>query len=242
MQSITKQFAIDIGCDINALKNDIFVYGEPTNDMFYYHRSPAICILYKDNLFFRGNDQQLVDEFKHRFDGANNQWFFDVANIKKLMQFLDESGYEFTQWGTCMVPFKIEDSQDDQFKLFFDEEIKEFKGDNNFNECFVFEEQDPDRIGVAYMIDGKIVGMAGCNQNGKFAFEIGVNVLPEYRGQGIATKLIKKITYEIIKYSDGQGIPIAGTQFSHTKSINAVLRAGYEMGWTEIAIEKKSTV
>lgn len=239
MRKITEQFAIDLGCAEESLRHDVFVVGGPAKEAFYYHRTPVLAIIYQGKLYFRANDESLVAEVKSQYEGKDNQWFFDVGNIKKLMAFLAERGYEINQWGLLMTPTKIADVVDEHFQLFFDEEINQFAGQAGFSECFMFDEQDPDRIGVAYVVDGKIVGMAGCNQNGRYTFEIGMNVQPEFRGQGIATKLIQKLTYEIMKYSDGQGIPVVGTQFSHTASINAFLRAGYEVSWTEMGIGEK---
>lgn len=239
MHTITEQFALDIGCSIADLTTDVFCYGQPTKEMFSYHRFAGVALIYQGKLYVRANSAPLLAQLKKQYQGKNNQWFFELQNIQTFQAILAENGYSLNEWGTFLLPQKIVNKEDEAIKIFYEEDIKQFKNQKNFDQCFADSDEDPDKIGVAYQMNGKIIGMAGCNENGKYCYEIGMNILPHYRKQGLATKLIQKLTAEIRHGTNNTKIPVARTEFSHTDSINAFLNAGYKMGWTAISFVKK---
>ncbi|OFI48793.1 hypothetical protein BG261_05235 [Floricoccus tropicus] len=83
---------------------------------------------------------------------------------------------------------------EDDVKFLSKDDILNFKGNNDFKECFCFAEEYPDLLGAAILSNNKVVAMAGINQSGKYTLEIGISVLLEYQGKGYATKLVKSIT------------------------------------------------
>lgn len=238
MRTITEQFALDIGCLPTDLTTDTFCYGQPTKAMFSYHRFAGVAIVYQGKLYIRANNVSLVSQLKKQYQGKNNQWFFDLQNIQAFQAILIKNGYRLKEWGTFLLPQKIVNSEEEAFQFFYGDDIKQFRNQKDFDQCFMYSKEDPDKLGVAYQINNKIIGMAGCNENGKYYCEIGINILPNYRKQGLATKLIQKLTAEIMR-ADMDRIPVARTEFSHTESLNAFINAGYKLGWTAISFEKE---
>lgn len=62
------------------------------------------------------------------------------------------------------------------------------------------ESDKKDVLAVVGYIDGKIAGVAGASNDCDTMWQIGIDVLPEYRRLGVASTLTKILTDEIIKH------------------------------------------
>jgi predicted GNAT family acetyltransferase len=56
------------------------------------------------------------------------------------------------------------------------------------------------------------MGMAGASEDSKTLYQIGINVLPKYRGKGIGTNLVALLKQELLKRGK---VPFYGTSVSH---------------------------
>lgn len=81
-----------------------------------------------------------------------------------------------------------------------------------------------------------MAGMAGISGDGEYLWQIGIDVIPEQRGWGLATNLVKLIKEEIIRRGK---IPFYGTSESHTISQSVALQSGFVPAWTEIYVCKR---
>jgi GNAT superfamily N-acetyltransferase len=87
----------------------------------------------------------------------------------------------------------------------------------------------PDVLAMAAMIDGVVAGVAGCGVNGEMMWQVGIDVLPQYRGLGIATALVSRLTQEILRRGK---VPYYGVAPSNVASQRVAYRAGYRPAWT----------
>jgi predicted GNAT family acetyltransferase len=76
--------------------------------------------------------------------------------------------------------------------------------------------------------DGRIVGIAGASDDCAKMWQVGVDVLPEFRNFGLAAHLVNRLTLEILKRGF---IPYYGTSESHIASQRVAHRAGYYPAW-----------
>ncbi len=76
-----------------------------------------------------------------------------------------------------------------------------------------------------------MAGMAGASVDGEYLWQIGINVVPEYMGRGLAVKLVRQLKEEIIRRGK---VPFYGTSESHTVSQSIAIKAGFMPAWTEI--------
>ena len=115
--------------------------------------------------------------------------------------------------------------KDFEFTRIDKEDIGRFKGKTKM--AFAFDEDD--RIGLGFY-DGKdLVALAGASISGKYLWDIGLEKFSESSNyQGLSASILKTISL-IIKEENEDISPITATQFSHTKSINTAIRAGFEM-------------
>ncbi len=122
-----------------------------------------------------------------------------------------------------------------QIKWFEQQDIHQFKGDDRFSEALAFEETHPDVLAVAAFDGDRIMGMAGASADSKTMWQIGIDVIPEYRGKGIGASLTALLKQEVLKRGK---IPFYGTVESHDISKNIAIRAGFIPAWAELQSRK----
>ena len=82
-------------------------------------------------------------------------------------------------------------------------------------------------VTVAYA-GGAVAGMAGASDDCEMMWQIGINVLPEYRNRGIAAALTNRLAIEIIERGK---IPYYGAASSNIASQRVARRAGFRPAW-----------
>jgi predicted GNAT family acetyltransferase len=70
--------------------------------------------------------------------------------------------------------------------------------------------------------------MAGASADCAELWQIGIDVLPEYRGKGIAAALVSKLAIEILKRGK---VPYYGTSPCNIASQSVAHRAGFKPAW-----------
>ena len=101
--------------------------------------------------------------------------------------------------------------------------------------CDCFKPERPDVLAVGAVHEGQIVGLAGCSADTKLFWQIGIDVLPEWRGKGIATMLVKILKNECFRRG---AIPFYGTSLSNLGSWHVALGSGFYPAWVEIATKE----
>ena len=70
-------------------------------------------------------------------------------------------------------------------------------------------------------------------------WQIGVDVLPKYRKQGIASALTSKLAIEILKRDK---VPFYCCAWSNIKSVRNAIKSGFRPAWVEMTIKPASMV
>lgn len=116
-------------------------------------------------------------------------------------------------------------------KWYEQEELFQFKNDNRFREALACDKNHPDVLAVAAFDGDNIMGMAGSSSDSETMLQIGIDILPKYRGRGIGTNLVTLLKNEIL--SRGK-IPFYGTVESHFYSQNIAISSGFFPAWAEL--------
>ncbi|MGN0675491.1 MAG: GNAT family N-acetyltransferase [Oscillospiraceae bacterium] len=124
----------------------------------------------------------------------------------------------------------------DGFRLHFYEEneiVSELYPVKGFANALMYDSSKPrhDVLAVCALNGGQIVGMAGASNDSERFWQIGIDVLPEYRGLGIGTELVSALTQAVFMHG---AVPYYGTWSGNIASQNVAKRAGYYPVWTEI--------
>ena len=140
-------------------------------------------------------------------------------------------------WHMFLPRTKVELKNHYPTKWFYDKEIFCFYGQNQFPNAISksFNKNRPDKIVVCAYDGEKIMGMAGCSEDAPKWYQIGVDVLPQYRNKGIATYLVTLLKDKIIKQGN---IPFYGTTIANYSSWNVALKSGFTPAWLEIGYKK----
>ncbi len=96
-----------------------------------------------------------------------------------------------------------------------------------------------DVLGVGAYDGDKLVGLAGCSADCDTMWQIGVDVLPEYRRRGIAAAVTSRLAVEILKRGK---VPFYCCAWSNIKSAKNAIRSGFRPAWVEMTVKSASFV
>ena len=84
-----------------------------------------------------------------------------------------------------------------------------------------------------------MIGLAACSADCDSMWQIGVDVLPDYRRKGIASALTSKLALEILK--EGK-VPFYCAAWSNLKSVRNAIKSGFRPAWIELTAKDASEV
>lgn len=176
---------------------------------------------------------QMIPWCQENLVKKNAAWLFQYPKLRAIDNKLQEFGHEIADVHHYYLPKSnvLEIKPITDVKWYEYEEILQFKDDDRFQEAFAFDKNHPDMLAVAAVEENHIMGMAGASSDGETLWQIGIDVLPEYRGMGIGTNLVGLLKNEILKRGK---IPFYGTVESHINSQNIAVNAGFFPAWAEL--------
>ena len=96
-----------------------------------------------------------------------------------------------------------------------------------------------DVLGVGAYDNGKLIGLAGCSADCEDMYQIGIDVLPEYRRKGIASALTSRLALEILKLDK---VPFYCAAWCNIKSVRNAIRSGFRPAWVAMTAKDISFV
>lgn len=92
-----------------------------------------------------------------------------------------------------------------------------------------------DMLGVGAYDGSRLIGFAGCSADCPGMWQIGIDVLPEYRRKGVASVLTNQLARAVF---EREKIPFYAAAWSNIRSIRNALRSGFKPAW--VALTSKS--
>ena len=96
-----------------------------------------------------------------------------------------------------------------------------------------------DVLGVGAYDGEKLIGLAGCSADCDDMWQIGVDVLPAYRRQGIASALTSRMTKEILARGK---VPFYCSAWSNIRSVRNAVKSGFIPAWVEMTAKPSNIV
>ena len=96
-----------------------------------------------------------------------------------------------------------------------------------------------DMIAVGAYDNGVLIGLAGASADCETMWQIGIDVLPAYRRQGIASALTSRLAAEILARDK---VPFYCAAWSNIASVRNAIRSGFRPAWVEMTAKSNATV
>jgi GNAT superfamily N-acetyltransferase len=125
--------------------------------------------------------------------------------------------------------------------LIQEESIKRLYGNNLFPNALGrrYDPQRPRLLGCSAEHNGVMVGLAAASADSDLMWQIGIDILPDYRDRGIGKALLSRLTEALFKI---EKLPYYSTGISNISSRRTAISVGYWPAWVEIFSKEKSEV
>ena len=254
---LKNQLALDFNCnpeDFDKTENVITLPALNDDRRFFSNEKFFLQIATLGNNAIISADEKLHPWLTEWVKEKSGFWLFEQHNYFELENQVRKFGYKMalTHHMFLPTPELVPVETDFEYCFIETEEIKQFYGrlelPNAICDCYKPERPDvlavlalsnkslTDNSSQAFTYKGKkIMGMAGCSADSKKFWQIGIDVLPEYRQNGIGTKLVKLLRNETFRR---EAIPYYGTSLSNLRSWKIALACGFKPVWVEAETRK----
>lgn len=236
MKIALQQSAYDFGCsaeDFISGKNKV-VLSKKNEKARAYLPLPFECDLvsYGNNIVAQ-TSERLMDEVKEYINKYPAEHCFETPNMNVLSDILKKYDLKICFMAEYFLPdmdlFK-EFSCEYETKLLFKEAFADLYTDE-WGNALCRERKNLDVLAVGAYDGGELVGLAGASADCGEMYQIGIDVLPEYRRKGIASALTSRLACEIIKMDK---VPFYCAAWSNIKSVRNALKCGFRPAWAEL--------
>ena len=184
-------------------------------------------------------DERLHPWLREWTKGKRGFWLFEQHNYLELDRPLRGYGYKMALTHHMFTPTTEIAAVETGFPVRWLEQgdIPPFYGREEFSNalCDRFRPERPDVLAVAALDGEEIMGMAGCSADTPELWQIGIDVLPRYRGRGIGKTLVALLRNEALRRG---ALPYYGTSLSNIASWRVALASGFLPAWVEAEARK----
>lgn len=244
MEIAMRQSAEDMGCCENDFKinKNVIVTLKLGKNARKYLKEPITCNLvsYGNNIMVASINETLdiVSEYVEKFEFYH---CFETPNMHWLNERLIERGHKIC----FMAEYYLPDinripilSCAYKTRILKQEDFGELHRPE-WSNALCEDRKQLDILGIGAYDGNTLVGLAACSADCKDMWQIGVDVLPEYRRQGIASALTSALAKEIISRNK---VPFYCTAWSNVRSVRNAIKSGFVPAWVEMTAKPVTIV
>lgn len=244
MQIAMKQSAADFNCqEEDFLKSENVIVklkiGPSTRK---YYKEPIACNLasYGNNIVASVQEayRDIVEEYIGKFEYYH---CFETPN----MHWLDSRMQKHGQKVCFMAEYFLPDV-DKMKRLSCPYECKVLKQEDfaslylpEWSNALCADRKELDILGIGAYDGEKMIGLAACSADCESMWQIGVDVLGEYRRQGIASALTSNLAMEILERGK---VPFYCCAWSNIRSAKNAIKSGFSPSWVEVSVKPEEVV
>ena len=242
LERLKKQLAIDLNCgenDFDRFENVITASAANAGRRMYFEEKQFFQMATLGKNAVISSDEILHPFLESFIEGGQGYWLFEQEKLSIIDRELSKYGYKIWSTHHLYLPkFDVDLTSNFPVRWFFGRaEIEPFYEGGRFPNalCERYIESRPDLMAVCAYDGDNIMGMAGCSEDAQGWLQIGIDVFPEYRGNGIGTYLTLLLKKEIIERG---AVPFYGTSPANVHSQNIALNCGFRPAWVEVSAKK----
>lgn len=239
-----EQSAIDANCNVEdfCLYENVIVASKEHPQARKYLKLPHVCnlISYGNNIVAAIDEKfrNIVSEYINKYSVEH---CFETPNMHVLNDEVQKQGYRVCFMAEYFLPdVNILRELPCEYELkiltpgdFTNLYVKEWSN------ALCEDRKELDVLGVGAYDNGMLIGLAGCSADCDTMWQIGVDVLPEYRKQGIASALTSRLAIEIIERGK---VPFYCCAWSNIKSARNAIKSGFRPAWVEMTVKDAEVV
>ncbi len=239
MKIAMRQSALDLNAEAEDFlkKENVIVKEGLGPDARRYYEEPIACNLvsYGNNIVasvrdeYRGIIEEYIGKFEffHCFETPNLYWLNDrLEPFGQKVCFMAEYFLPDTkrlERLSCGLELKVLE-QADFAELYLPE----------WSNALCEKRKQLDVLGVGAYDHGRLVGLAGCSADCDTMWQIGIDVLPEYRRRGIASALTSNLAVECLLRDK---VPFYCCAWSNIRSAGNAYKSGFSPAWAEMTVK-----
>lgn len=231
-----RQSAIDLNCrpeDFICEENRV-VFSAPNPQARRYLTLPFDCNLVSYGRNIVASVKPETEEAVRAYIGRYSVYrCFETPNLHVL----DDALQAFGVKSCFMAEYFLPDPE--LIKLLPCEYEIRVMGQEDFTELYTPQwsnalcetRRELDVLGAGAFDNGELVGLAACSADCEDMWQIGIDILPEYRRHGIAAALTSYLTTEILKRGK---VPFYCAAWSNIGSVRNAIKSGFRPAWVEM--------
>lgn len=241
-----EQSAVDLGCRAEDFRKreNVVVYSEKAEGARKYLELPFFCNLvsYGGNIVASVDPrtEQLVRDYITRYTAAH---CFETPNLYVLNGAFAPYGMKICFMAEYFLPDldeiysgRMQELTGSVKKKGYELRLlsrEDFAGlyTDRWGNALCKDRKELDVLGVGAYAGGKLIGLAGCSADCDSMWQIGVDVLEEYRRQGIAAVLTNSLAKEIL---EREKLPFYCAAWSNIGSVRNAVKSGFKPAWVEM--------
>ncbi len=234
------QSATDIGCaPADFLKTDpVIVEGKIGQGARAYYKEPISCnfVSYGNNVVASVKEEfrTIVTEYVHRYPFYH---LFETPNALWLNEQLSQKGHKICFMAYYFLPNvqKIAPLPCSyELRLLYPTDFSSLYQKEAWGNALCAERAALDKLGVGAYHNGELIGLAGCSADCATMWQIGIDVLPAYRKQGIAAALTSRLAMEVLARGK---VPFYCCAWSNIPSAKNAVKSGFVPAWAEMTVK-----
>ncbi|MCR4743823.1 MAG: hypothetical protein K5894_01175 [Lachnospiraceae bacterium] len=196
------------------------------------------AIIYKGDAYIMAS-KELLPWVREKYMTFKCEWFCKFENLRTLDKKLEEYGLCIHDTHIYFLPdYNWEDIELEcpyETRWFDVDNLGELSASGKFPHAFPGAKLQPDVIGIAAYDNGIPIAAAGASADGKYMWQIGIDVDRDYEHHGLALYLVTALKEKIIEKGF---LPYYGTSESHSISQDVAIVSGFMPAWAEIFVKK----
>lgn len=249
----TNPFILDVAlrqsaADLNCNKNDFLcqdnriVPSVPRADARKYLELPFDCHLvsYGTNIVAAVNNsyRDILSDYLHRFSPEH---CFETPALHVLNDALQKHDLRICFMAEYFLPDLSSLHGLDcpyELKFLYPEDFSSLYT-AEWSNALCEKRKSLDVLGIGAYDNKKLIGLAACSADCDTMWQIGIDVLPEYRRRGVASALTSRLALAILEAGK---VPFYCAAWSNIRSVRNAIRSGFRPSWIEMTAKSFSFV